>query len=764
MALACAILVAAVAMDTLADEKKVARQIRELPSNVLDGERGDQARALLRDHLREGLQEANDASRANWLKVSTRNDWQAFRKERMTALHNFLGEWPESPQEVRVLTAKTSTHTGDGFTVHNIAYESRPGWWVTANLYVPAKPTVGMPGIIISHSHHRPKEQGELQDMGMTWARAGCVVLVPDHLGHGERGQHGFRSSSDFPREFQVSRQDYYFRYDNSIQLYLVGDSLMGWMAWDLMRGVDVLLQQKGVDPAKIILLGAVAGGGDPCAVTAALDERIACAVPFNFGGPQPETRYPLPEDSETSFNYAGSGGWESTRNLAFSAGEQSRFLPWEIVAGIAPRRLIFGHEFSWDRERDPVWKRLEKVYELNDARDRLAYTHGRGELKGRPPQATHCTNIGEPHRVKIHEAFAKCFDIKAEEFSQQMDSADLAAGGVFKKEGGDNTPLCKLLAAEAKSSLAAARKEMAGMTADERRRHLQKSLAGLLGDVAAPKGIKTRSDDDGKVANASGFHTKRIVVESPHSEIPMLLLLPDKEADKPLPVVIGLAQSGKAAFLKHRADEIAKLLAAGVAVCLPDVSNVGETSSDHSRGRYSTATARAATSLMLGEPLIAQQLRDVRAVVHSLRTGEYVKPAQLALWGESFAELNAADTNFRVPRRIDDRPHDVEPLGGMLALLTALYEDDIAAVTIHRGLASFESVLDSPFVYMPLDSVIPGLLQHADVSDIAAALSPRPVQLAGMVDGYNRLLSKDADDVGSAAWLIEQFNIKEKK
>jgi hypothetical protein len=40
--------------------------------------------------------------------------------------------------------------------------------------------------------------------------------------------------------------------------------------------------------------------------VTAALDERITAAVPFNFGGPQPETRYPLPEDVETSVQLRG--------------------------------------------------------------------------------------------------------------------------------------------------------------------------------------------------------------------------------------------------------------------------------------------------------------------------------------------------------------------------------------------------------------------------------------------------------------------------
>mgnify|MGYP003341777882 CR=1 FL=1 len=56
--------------------------------------------------------------------------------------------------------------------------------------------------------------------------------------------------------------------------MHLAGESLIGWMAWDLMRGVDLLLAQKGIDPKRIILLGSVAGGGDPAAVVAALDER----------------------------------------------------------------------------------------------------------------------------------------------------------------------------------------------------------------------------------------------------------------------------------------------------------------------------------------------------------------------------------------------------------------------------------------------------------------------------------------------------------
>jgi amino acid transporter len=55
------------------------------------------------------------------------------------------------------------------------------------------------------------------------------------------------------------------------------------------------------------------------------LDARIACVVPFNFGGPQPETVFPLPADAD-AFNYAGGGSWESTRNLRLSA--RDGFLP----------------------------------------------------------------------------------------------------------------------------------------------------------------------------------------------------------------------------------------------------------------------------------------------------------------------------------------------------------------------------------------------------------------------------------------------------
>ncbi len=379
-------------------------------------------------NVRSRITAANRRSSDEWRQISNRAQWEQFAKGKLQLLEASLGTFPSPSKKMAI--HRSGTVPGDGFTIENLVFESRPGLWVTANLYSPEPVRERMPGILLCHSHHNPKTQGELQDMGMTWARQGYLVLVMDQLGHGERRQHPFRSAADYAGPFEVNRQDYHFRYNVGIQLQLIGDSLMGWMVWDLRRGVDLLLSRPGIDPGNIILMGAVAGGGDPAAVTAALDKRITAVVPFNFGGPQPEDPFPLLANPEESFNFAGNGSWESTRNLRLSC--QDGFLPWVIVGAIAPRRLIYAHEFSWDQANDPVWKRLRKIYdEFYQAPDRLDYAQGYGVLKGRPPQASHCNNIGPPHRERIHAALSRWCQVPvspADEYSNRRKPEELEA------------------------------------------------------------------------------------------------------------------------------------------------------------------------------------------------------------------------------------------------------------------------------------------------------------------------------------------------
>jgi dienelactone hydrolase len=744
----------------------------KITADVLSKEQRQEAAGMIDRDIGRRTTLVNAHNREEWGKIKTREQWEKFRDQRIEALRKSLGEYPAPPAKLNVRT--TGTVAGDGFTIENTVYESRPGQWVTGNLYVPAKPGKAMPGILIATAHHTAKTQGELQDMGMTWARAGCLVLVIDQVGYGERRSHPFNRDEDYPKPYRAGRQDYYFRQDTGIQLQLMGDSLMGWFAWDLMRGVDLLLARDGIDPKKIIILGSVAGGGDPAGVTAALDRRITCCVPFNFGGPQPETRYPLPDDAETSFNYLGGSYWDSTRGLRL--GGRDDFLHWVIVASIAPRYLIHGHEFSWDGEHDPVWKRYQKVWgDFYNAGDHLGVAHGKGVLKLRPPEASHCTHIGAFHRRMIHPLFERWFGIKVtekDEYSMPRKREELICLTDKARQELKPKSLNELMSAVGQERIEAARKRLTGKSPAERRQLLRDDWSKLLGPVtpAKPPVVKANVTDPEPVGGAK---VERLVLEvEPGIVVPVLVLTPPKLSGR-APAVIGLAQTGKAGFLKERAGELQKLVRGGTIVVLPDLRGTGETRA---------GDADLSTNLQLfGETVLGERLRDLRSVLGYLRERKDVDSKRIALWSDNFAPTNPADTNFKVPRGVDAWPRGPEPLGGLLALLGALFEDDIRAVYLSGGLASYHDVLTHFAVLIRHSDSVPGALTAGDLCDLAGSLAPRPLRLEALVNHLNlplaaadmkkayepaaqgyaatpQALSLAEARSSAAAWLLEQF------
>lgn len=717
--------------------ERLREQIEKLDASLLQDRPREQLSQMLEKHVQEGLEAANRRSSWEWRQVSSRELWESFKRKRLGALRESLGQFPEIPKDPRRRITKTLP--GDGFVVENLVFESRPGLWVTANLYRPDPLRESMPGILLCHSHHNPKTQGELQDMGMTWARLGCLVLVMDQLGHGERRQHPFVSVLSYAGQFPVGRQDYHFRYNTGIQLHLIGDSLAGWMVWDLWRGVDLLLSRQGIDPKRIVLMGSVAGGGDPAAIAASLDERITAAVPFNFGGPQPETPYPLPAGAEDTFNYAGSGDWESTRNLRLSC--RDGFLPWVIVGSIAPRCLIYAHEFSWDQEHDPVWNRLRRIYaDFYGHPESLDYTSGFGVLQGQPPQASHCNNIGATQRQRIHAALRRWFNIPggpADEYQKRLPVEDLICMRDESVRELRPQALYVLASRLGHERALRSRAELNRLTPELRLRRLQSKWESLLGSVQAGPPRVLRA---GKRANGtSGIDVEQVVLETEPGILVPLVILRYGQHETPKPIILGLGQSGKAGFLRERSGIIAELLKGGAAVCLPDLRGTGETRSGTARGRESADTSISSTELMLGETMVGARLRDVRGILGFLRTRSDLDARRIAVWGDSFAPANSPDRDLRVPLGIPEKPALSEPLGGLLGLLAALYEKDVQAIYARGGLTGFESVLKDQFCYLPHDVIIPGVLNAGDLCDVTAALAPRPVRLEGLVDGLNR-------------------------
>lgn len=706
----------------------LAKEVAALPKQVWtkDEQKSLGVSAMLEKSIRSRMAGFAEEEKLAWRKVQTVADWESFRDKRLNAMRKQIGPLPERTPLKPTITRRSNY--GDGFIIENIVYESRPNFIVTANLYLPEHPSGRIPAIIVVHSQHTPKTHSELQDMGMTWARSGTAVLVMDQICAGERtqSQPWFKEST-------------YGKYATGNQLYLVGESLIKWMAWDIMRSIDLLLDRSYIDPNRIVLIGAVAGGGDPAALTANLDSRIAAVIPFNFGEAGPEEHYtegPRRYDFETAD--PGWAYWETTRNLPNSVAKQ--FFPWFLCAAGAPRPFIFCIEMGWPQtvEEEPAWARYKKVFELYGERDRLAEVHGEGPFPG-PGECIHVSTL---LRKRIDLILNRWFQIPIPEteYHNARPESELmcltpAVAIEHKPE-----PVSSLAMELALERLAASRSKRAGLTADERKKILREELKQKLGDIEPVKSPAVRSL---WIRQYSNFAMEAFTIETePGILLPVFLLKP-KIGAKHQSVVIALAEGGKENFLLSRSNEIASLISEGVAVCLPDVRGTGELSDQHSR--EPEAMSLAANELMLGGTLTGFRLKDTRTIFRWLAKRSDIDPNSIALWGDSFSEPNAPDFQFDQSPGQQAGPvaqRQAEPLGPFLAVLTALYEDNVTAVAGSGGLVSFVSVLEDRFCHIPQDIIVPGILEVTDLGEIVASIAPRPVLLAELVNGLNKKIS----------------------
>jgi hypothetical protein len=290
-------------------------------------------------------------------------------------------------------------------------------------------------------------------------------------------------------------------------------------------------------------------------------------------------------------------------------------------------------------------------------------------------------------------------------------------------------------------------RAKLAGQTPEEQRTILREGWGKLLGPIApAEPVVKSQSTDE---QLAGGVNVERVLLEvEPGILVPVVVLSPAKVEGK-APVVVGVAQAGKAAFLKERSEEVSKLVKGGAIVVLPDLRGTGESRSGTSRGRDSSGTDHSTHVQMHGETMVGQRLRDLRSVLMYVRKRADVDAKRIALWGDSFTLPNPKDTDFKVPHGVDGRPKEAEPLGGLLAMLGALYEDDVRAIYIAGGLTSYHGVLTHFAAVIPHDASVPGALTQGDLCDLAGSLAPRPLRLEAMVDHLNRAVT--AADVEKA-------------
>ncbi|EAQ82374.1 alpha/beta hydrolase [Blastopirellula marina] len=200
--------------------------------------------------------------------VTSLEEWKIKRPGYHDLLKEMLGlqPWPEKT-DLQVTT--TGTLEKEGVVVEKIHFQSRPGLYVTGNLYRPAEAKGRLPAVLYVCGHGRVVEDGVslgnktyYQHHGAWFARHGFVCLMIDTLQLGEiQGLH--HGTHNLDMWWWINR----------------GYTPAGVEAWNCVRAIDLLQARDDVDGEKIGVTGR-SGGGAYSWYIAALDDRIKAAVP----------------------------------------------------------------------------------------------------------------------------------------------------------------------------------------------------------------------------------------------------------------------------------------------------------------------------------------------------------------------------------------------------------------------------------------------------------------------------------------------------
>ena len=160
-----------------------------------------------------------------------------------TAIREAFGPLPERRRSTPRVTKVVER---DAYKIENVIFESRPGFLVTANLYIPKGRTFPLPGVVGSCGHSdNGKAIEAYQSFCQGLARLGYVVLIFDPIGQGERLQY-VDAQPGSPERGTGTREHIYA----GNQQFLVGEFFGTWRAWDGIRALDYLLTRKEVDSA----------------------------------------------------------------------------------------------------------------------------------------------------------------------------------------------------------------------------------------------------------------------------------------------------------------------------------------------------------------------------------------------------------------------------------------------------------------------------------------------------------------------------------
>lgn len=307
---------------------------------------------MVQEYFLGRFREIEKVSEKRRSRLQSKSDAEAYVREVQGKIQKCFGTWPQkTPLNART----TSTLERDAYKIENVIFESRPGFLLTANLYLPKGSKTPLPAIIGTCGHGDPGKATPIyQSFAQGLARKGYIVLIFDPIGQGERVQ--YLSSELKPlRGIGVSEHNY-----AGSQMVLCGEALSAWLTWDAIRCVDYLLTRTEVDAKQIGVTGN-SGGGTQATWLCGVERRLSMAAPSCFiVGFGQNLQNELPADIEQCPPYALSQGLDHS----------------DFIAAMAPKPvMILDQEKDYFdvRGAENSLSRMKKLYKLFGAEDNAA-------------------------------------------------------------------------------------------------------------------------------------------------------------------------------------------------------------------------------------------------------------------------------------------------------------------------------------------------------------------------------------------------------
>lgn len=231
---------------------------------------GPRITPLLESQAEQAWKEDEDRQKA-WEAIQNESDLLKAQTELRQKLLQMIGGLPAVKTDLHAKV--TGRIQMNGFSIEKVIFQSLPGVYVTALVYVPDDHTKKHPGVLVP-AGHATDGKVHYQALSQRLAERGYVVISWDPVGQGERSQ--FWDAAAGKSRYNLICGEHAVMGNLA---YLAGANLARWEIWDGIRAVDYLLSRPEVDGERISIIG-TSGGGFQATLIAALDERIKVAVP----------------------------------------------------------------------------------------------------------------------------------------------------------------------------------------------------------------------------------------------------------------------------------------------------------------------------------------------------------------------------------------------------------------------------------------------------------------------------------------------------